>query len=161
MNSIWPCLLSKCAPTAYLDVCVFERSGDLPANLDLILCIECIVFCHIYTSISADGSISAVSHTKADWAAWSAVALIPRPVDGGLCLGETQGNCWKSCCDCVAQKAFSSGMWPTFSVRCLSLCVNAVNRHAYRSNTLGLKAVILHICDIIVFASQPSKIKQI
>ncbi len=161
-------------------MCVFERSGDLPANLDLILCIECIVcgyklqFCHIYTSISADGSISAVSHTKTDWAAWSAVALIPRPVDGGLCLGGNTGEMrlfdglqWNAGNPAVIVwlKKLSAQECDLHSLSAVSLplivCERGKHRHAYRSNTLGLKAVILHICDIIVFASQPSKMKQI
>ncbi len=43
----------------------------------------------------------------------------------------------------------------------LIVCERGKHRHAYRSNTLGLTVVVLHICNIIAFASQPSKMKQI
>lgn len=134
-------------------MCVWEvrwptsQSGFDFAHVECIVCSYKLQFCQVYTSISPDGSISAVSHTKADWAVW----LWSCGLWTGVSVwGETQGKC-------VCLTAFSEMLeillWlcgsESFQLRnvtyilCppspppLIVCECGKHTHAYRSNALG------------------------
>lgn len=152
-------------------MCLRSQVTHISQSAFDFVCFECIMFfkckkASVQTSTQHCRRVNLSSKPRADLAVRSAAALILRPVNRNLCLGETQGKC-------VRLTAFSEMreilLWlcrsESFQLRNVtyilcppslppSLCSSAVNTWMLTAVMCFLKLLFYTICSIFVFASQ-------